>query len=133
MIRRSRLRRQSPRTRDDRALEASVRAQVVARCEGRCEVHRIHRGTDLHHTLKPRRTFTSPEWCVWLCRAAHEDCDAPYSGPRGRLVIKPIGDEEFLWDYFQGPDKHQAEPRQVGGMIRPLDRDEKLRGHPQVL
>ena len=108
-MKRTPLRRISPRTRARYAqAEDAMRVAVLERSAGICEIHHTHRGVDIHHTRKPRRSFTSPDYCLLLCRRAHEQCDAAYSSATGRLVIVPLGDQQFRWGYYRGADKRSA-------------------------
>ncbi|HAM54094.1 MAG TPA: hypothetical protein DCQ64_01235 [Candidatus Rokubacteria bacterium] len=106
-MRRTRLRRASPRTQGKRALWARVRARVLERAGGRCEVLSCRQPThEVHHVVKRSQGGPhAPDNGVALCRVHHDQTDAPYS--RGRLVIRRIG-EGFSARIETAPDKWAA-------------------------
>ena len=97
---------------------AVLRGRLVARCGGRCEVCRVSHGVDPHHVRKSSAGGADAlDNLVWLCRACHRRTDAAYAD--GRLVIVPVGEQEFLWEILRGPSKRDN-IREAYGMVRPM-------------
>ena len=79
---------------------------------------RVCRGVDPHHVLKTSAGGADAlDNLVWLCRACHRRTDVAYAV--GRLVIRPVGEQEFLWEILRGPSKRDN-TRETYGMIRPM-------------
>jgi hypothetical protein len=86
----------------------AVYALVDARADGRCEVvlngQRCRKAAvDRHHTVKPRRSHTTSDEVMAVCRTHHERCDYPFA--RGRLQTTPLGDGRFACAIVTAPDK----------------------------
>lgn len=60
-----------------RGFDCSVKGRAGHECEGRMDPHHHRLGTDGGTSLRPSDSFVVP-----LCRRAHDELDAPGSGPR---------------------------------------------------
>ncbi len=82
-----------------------IRAQVLARARWACQACSVRTRLDVHHVTK--RTQGGSDFdldrLIALCRACHEQTDAPYA--HGRLVITARGQGRFTFEIMQGPDK----------------------------
>lgn len=94
------------------ALESSAWRALVAYCRarerGRCFHCRDPRclPLDPHHVVKRSAGGDdSVDNIVTLGRPCHDWTDAPYSGRRGRLVIRALGRERFVAAVVQAPSK----------------------------
>lgn len=102
--------------------ERAVYKAVSHRSGGRCEVNLLPteertlepqnsfrcklQARDKHHTVKPRRSNTSVDTVVDICRQHHDRVDWPYK--RGRLIIVPLGEQQFRFDIKWASDKWAA-------------------------
>ncbi len=84
---------------------ATFRAYIHRRATYRCECCGAATGLfDVDHVIPRSRGGPDHEDnCVMLCRSCHTRKDAPYY--RGRLIITPLGDEQFTYAVHYGEDK----------------------------
>jgi HNH endonuclease len=71
---------------------------------------------DVHHVVKRSRGGSDFDLdrLVALCRACHDQTDAPLAA--GRLIVTPLGDGQFRFEVMQGPANYRwpspaVEPR----------------------
>ena len=89
--------------------DAKVRAHVLARAAGRCEVLLAGWRCDLapqdtHHVVKrSQRGPTTPDNLVAVCRWHHDETDWPYRD--GKLAVTPLGGERFTFAVQYADDK----------------------------
>jgi len=104
-----RLRTYAPMRKSRPTLSREVQSEVAWRSDGRCEVvlvglRCIRRAQDYHHVQK--RSQGGPDTAdnvLSICRDHHDRTDWPY--PRGRLVIRSLGEGRFECALVTAPDK----------------------------
>lgn len=108
MLRHTRLRPISPKKQGKAAVWERVRAQVLERASGRCEVPGCRIPTNqVHHVVKRSQGGPhDPDNAVAVCPRHHAQTDAPYS--QGRLVVRSLGGGRFLAEVVTAPDKWAA-------------------------
>ena len=86
---------------------AELRRQIFERAGYRCECCRLHVATELEHAQSASRGGAdSADNCWGTCRLCHRWKEAPFAN--GRLVVVPLGDGQFRWEEWKGPDKWTA-------------------------
>jgi hypothetical protein len=80
----------------------AIQSEVRSRAGWRCQACGRRGRLDVHHVIKRSRGGSDFDLdrLVALCRACHDQTDAPWM--RGRLVITPLGDGRFLFDTVTG-------------------------------
>jgi HNH endonuclease len=102
-----------------RAEWAEIRLQVLARASWTCQACGVWgRRLDVHHVIKRARGGSDfdLDQLVALCRACHEQTDAP--SDRGRLIVTPLGGGQFTCEVVQRVAKwrrHRDVADSVGG------------------
>ena len=78
---------------------------ILARARWRCQACGSPTPLDVHHVLKRAQGGSDfdLDWLAALCRACHEQTDAPYA--RGRLMVIPLGAGRFGFDLVRGVGK----------------------------
>lgn len=106
----SRLRTYTPlRAKARPGLSREVQSELFWRSDGRCEVvlvglRCIRRAQDPHHVQKRSQGGSdTADNLIAMCRDHHDRTDFPY--PRGRLVIRPLGQGRFECAIVTAPDK----------------------------
>lgn len=84
---------------------AIIRDLVLTRAGGRCEACGRCARLDVHHVLKRAQGGSDFDvnQLVALCRACHEQTDAPYA--KGRLIVTRLGEGQFVFRVVQQASK----------------------------
>ena len=120
MHRRNPLRRSQFRRRSPEAIRASgrpaasrleweaIQSQVRSRAGWRCQACGRRSRLDVHHVIKRSRGGSDFDLdrLVALCRACHDQTDAPLAA--GRLIVTPLGEGCFTFEVVHGPAKYQG-------------------------
>ena len=85
----------------------AIQSEVRSRAGWRCQACGRRGRLDVHHVVKRSRGGSDFDLdrLVALCRACHDQTDAPFSA--GRLVITALGDGQFRFDVVHGPAKYR--------------------------
>jgi len=86
-----------------RAIQSQVRSRAGWRCEA-CD----RRGClDVHHIIKRSRGGSDfdLDGLVALCRACHDQTDAPLAA--GRLIVTSLGQGRFAFEVIRGSAKYR--------------------------
>jgi len=83
-----------------KAIQSDVRTRVGWRCQACGRRGRL----DVHHVIKRSRDFDLDR-LVALCRACHDQTDAPLAA--GRLIVTPLRDGRFTFDVAHGQAKYR--------------------------
>ena len=86
---------------------AELRRRIFERAAYRCECCRKNIATEVEHAQSAGRGGEDSENNCWgTCRVCHRWKEAPFA--KGRLVVRPLGDGQFRWEEWKGPDKWTA-------------------------
>jgi len=114
-LRRSPFRRRTPDTTSVNSRPSATRiewqaiqSQVRSRAGWRCRACGRRGRLDVHHVIKRSRGGSDFDLdrLVALCRACHDQTDAPLAA--GRLIVTPLGDGSFRFDILRGPAKYRS-------------------------
>ena len=86
----------------------AVREFVKARAGWRCQACALRTPLDVHHVVKRAQggSDLDPDNLVALCRACHDQTDAPFS--KGRLVVTAMGGGVFTFDRIWAASKWEV-------------------------
>jgi 5-methylcytosine-specific restriction endonuclease McrA len=84
----------------------AIQSQVRIRAGWRCQACGRRGRLDVHHVIKRSRGGSDFDLdrLVALCRACHEQTDAPLA--TGRLIITPMGEGRLKFEFVHGPAKY---------------------------
>lgn len=89
---------------------AALKAAVMARARGRCEIRsHDHPAQDVHHVVP--RSLGGPDILdnlIAICRPHHDQVDRAFAA--GRLVIAPLGQGSFAWQIVRKATKWVEDP-----------------------
>jgi 5-methylcytosine-specific restriction endonuclease McrA len=114
-LRRSPFRRRAPDTGGISGRPAASRiewqailSEVRSRAGWRCQACGRRGRLDVHHVIKRSRGGSDFDLdrLVALCRACHDQTDAPLAA--GRLTVTPLGDGRFTFEVVHGPAKYRS-------------------------
>ena len=85
----------------------AIQSQVRSRAGWRCQACGRRSRLDVHHVIKRSRGGSDFDLdrLVALCRACHDQTDAPLAA--GRLLVTPLGEGRFAFEVVHGPAKYQ--------------------------
>ena len=85
----------------------AIQSQVRSRAGWRCQACGRRGRLDVHHVIKRSRGGSDFDLdrLVALCRACHDQTDAPLAA--GRLVVTPLGQGRFTFEVVRGPAKYR--------------------------
>ena len=106
---------------------------VKARAGWRCQACGLRTRLDVHHVVKRAQGGSDfdPDNLVALCRACHDQTDAPFI--KGRLIVTAIGGARFTFERIYAASKWEArraitgtqyEPKSTPAAWRALDKSE---------
>jgi len=94
------------------ALQTRIsKSEARSRAGWRCQACGRRGRLDVHHVIKRSRGGSDFDLdrLVALCRACHDQTDAPLAA--GRLVVTPLGDGQFRFEVVRGPAKYRLPSR----------------------
>jgi 5-methylcytosine-specific restriction endonuclease McrA len=85
----------------------AIQSQVRSRAGWRCQACGRRGRLDVHHVIKRSRGGSDFDLdrLVALCRACHDQTDAPLAS--GRLIVTPMGEGRFTFEVVYGPAKYR--------------------------
>jgi 5-methylcytosine-specific restriction endonuclease McrA len=89
----------------------AIQSEARSRAGWRCQACGRRGRLDVHHVIKRSRGGSDFDLdrLVALCRACHDQTDAPLAA--GRLVVTPLGDGQFRFEVVRGPAKYRLPSR----------------------